>query len=118
MTVWHHRNAPRPGPLLLHVYGAYGHTLDTRFREELLPLVERHWTIVLAHVRGGGELGRAWYDAGRALNKINTFLDFLDCTRWLHQHGYTTSQLLAAEAASAGGLVLGDHYFYIYIYIL
>jgi oligopeptidase B len=107
MTIWHRRGIARPGPVLLHVYGAYGHTLDIRFREDLLPLVARHWTIAFAHVRGGGELGRQWYDAGRALNKLNSFLDFLDCTRWLHRNGYTTSQLLAATAASAGGLVLG-----------
>jgi len=89
------------------VYGAYGHSLDLYYRDEILPLLSRGWIIALAHVRGGGDLGGAWYAAGRGLYKLNSMRDFQTVVQHLQHEGWTRESLTAAQCASAGGLVLG-----------
>ncbi|ORX88834.1 prolyl oligopeptidase [Basidiobolus meristosporus CBS 931.73] len=94
-------------PVQLHVYGAYGANLEPVFRIETFPLLDRGWIIGLAHVRGGGELGRNWYEDGKLMRKHNSFNDFVAATEHLIHEGYTSPKLMTAIAASAGGLVLG-----------
>jgi protease II len=99
---WRHNN-----PALLHFYGAYGHTCDADFSATRLPLLSRGWVSAFAHARGGGELGTAWYHAGRQRHKRNTFEDAVACARLLVATGLTRASLLATRAESAGGLVSG-----------
>jgi oligopeptidase B len=94
-------------PVLLVGYGAYGQTLEPEFREQYLPLLMRGWIIALAHVRGGGELGKEWYLDGNKQNKLNSFKDYIACAEFLVQDKYTQPQLLVAKGASAGGLLVG-----------
>ena len=94
-------------PLLLHGYGSYGSSLDASFSASRLSLLERGFVYAIAHVRGGQELGRAWYDDGKLLNKRHTFTDFIACAEHLVQEGYTRSDRLFASGASAGGLLMG-----------
>jgi oligopeptidase B len=97
----------RPGPCLLYGYGAYEASLDPEFWPELLPLLDRGVTVAIAHVRGGGELGRTWWLQGRLLTKRNTFTDFVACARMLVRTGWTTPGQLVARGMSAGGLLVG-----------
>jgi oligopeptidase B len=94
-------------PLLQYGYGAYGMSMDPGFSSTRLSLLDRGFVYAIAHVRGGQEMGRAWYDAGRKLHKKNTFNDFLDVTRALVQHGYSDKNKLFAMGGSAGGLLMG-----------
>ncbi|MFT3925887.1 MAG: S9 family peptidase [Myxococcales bacterium] len=94
-------------PLYQTAYGAYGENSDPEFDSARLSLLNRGVVFAIAHVRGGQELGRAWYDQGRLLNKQRTFSDFVDVTRSLVAQGYTASQRVAARGASAGGLLMG-----------
>jgi oligopeptidase B len=94
-------------PLLQYGYGAYGMSMDPGFSSTRLSLLDRGFVYAIAHVRGGQEMGRAWYDAGRKLHKKNTFNDFLDATRALVQHGYSDKSKLFAMGGSAGGLLMG-----------
>ena len=94
-------------PLLLYAYGAYGISSHPIFQPELISLLNRGFVYAIAHVRGGQELGRGWYEDGRVLRKENTFHDFIDCARHLVAEGYTTSDRLCAHGASAGGLIMG-----------
>ncbi|MGC8487991.1 MAG: S9 family peptidase [Clostridia bacterium] len=96
-----------PAPLILYGYGAYGATSDPEFAPELLPVLDRGVIYAIAHVRGGSELGDAWYRNGKLLQKRNTFSDFVDAASALVDEGYTRPELLAAEGASAGGLLMG-----------
>lgn len=97
-----------PGPLLLYGYGSYGLCIDPGFDRSLLPYLDRGVTYVIAHIRGGGEMGRAWYEQqGKYLTKRNTFLDFISCAEHLIQTGLTSPELLAIEGRSAGGLLMG-----------
>lgn len=96
-----------PRPLLLEGYGSYGDSNDVYFSTTRLCLLDRGVGYAIAHVRGGGEYGRAWYDGGRMQNKQNTFGDFLAAAEFLENHGYTSRNLLAIEGASAGGLLIG-----------
>lgn len=97
----------RPRPLLIEGYGSYGDASDVYFSTTRLCLLERGVGYAIAHVRGGGEYGRAWYDGGRMQNKQNTFGDFIAAAEFLEKHGYTSRNLLAIEGASAGGLLIG-----------
>jgi len=97
----------QPLPTLLTAYGAYCVSNDCNFRSNILPLLNRGVLFVIAHVRGGGECGREWYDDGKLLNKKNTFLDFVDTAEFLIQKGYTNRDLCCAYGASAGGLTMG-----------
>lgn len=96
-----------PAPLILYGYGSYGMSMDPTFSATRLPLLDRGIVYVVAHVRGGAELGYSWYENGKFLAKKNTFTDFIDAARDLIRRGYTTSERLAAQGRSAGGLLMG-----------
>ncbi len=102
-------DAPRDGssPLLLAGYGAYGIPYPVTFSSSRLSLLERGVTVAIAHVRGGGDLGKRWHDAGRMLDKRNTFTDFIACAEHLVARGDTASDRLVIEGGSAGGLLIG-----------
>lgn len=97
----------KPAPLYLYGYGAYGHSLDPWFSHARLSLLDRGFVFAIAHVRGGGDLGEAWYRAGKLEHKPNTFRDFIACAEQLLADGYTTSPRLAISGGSAGGLLIG-----------
>ncbi len=97
----------KPAPLYLYGYGAYGHSLDPWFSHARLSLLDRGLVFAIAHVRGGGDLGEAWYRAGKLEHKPNTFTDFIACAEQLLADGYTTSPRLAISGGSAGGLLIG-----------
>ena len=97
----------RPRPLLLEGYGAYGAPLPVEFSSSLLPLLDRGARFAMAHVRGGGELGKRWHDDGRMLRKMNTFTDFIAAAELLISTGRTAPDRLAIEGRSAGGLLVG-----------
>jgi oligopeptidase B len=94
-------------PLLQYGYGSYGYSMDPEFSISRLSVLDRGFVFAIAHVRGGQEMGRRWYDQGRLLNKINTFTDFIDVTRYLVQQGYADPQRVSAMGGSAGGLLMG-----------
>ena len=79
-------------PTLVYGYGAYGLSLDPNFSSSRLALLDRGFVCVIAHVRGGEELGRDWYDGGRLANKMNSFHDFIDVSEWLLQQGYAAKR--------------------------
>jgi oligopeptidase B len=93
--------------LLQYAYGSYGLSSDPRFSVVNVSLLDRGMVYAIAHIRGGQEMGRAWYDSGKLLNKINTFTDFIDVTRFLVQQGYAAKDRVAAYGGSAGGLLMG-----------
>jgi len=95
------------GPLLLYGYGSYGASMDPAFNPSRLSLLDRGVAFAIAHVRGGGEMGRQWYEDGKFLRKRNTFTDFIACARHLVTEGYTSSDRLVAMGRSAGGLLMG-----------
>ncbi|AIR89992.1 S9 family peptidase [Pseudomonas cremoricolorata] len=97
----------RTVPLYLYGYGAYGESLDPWFSHARLSLLERGVAFAIAHVRGGGELGEAWYRAGKQAQKQNTFDDFIACAEHLIDTGVTTADRLAISGGSAGGLLIG-----------
>ncbi|MBF7731552.1 S9 family peptidase [Pseudomonas sp. N040] len=99
--------AGAPAPLYLYGYGAYGECLDPWFSHARLSLLERGFVFAIAHVRGGGELGEAWYRAGKLEHKHNSFSDFIACAEHLIASGYTTPAQLAISGGSAGGLLIG-----------
>ena len=94
-------------PTILYGYGAYEIPSDPMFDAARLSILDRGFVYAIAHVRGGGELGREWYDDGKFLNKTNTFKDFVACARELIAHGYTSPKRLAIRGRSAGGLLIG-----------
>ena len=94
-------------PLLLYAYGSYGHSLDPYFSSVRLSLLDRGFVYVIAHIRGGEDLGRMWYENGKLLAKLNTFFDFIDCADYLIAEKWTTPKQLYAEGGSAGGLLMG-----------
>lgn len=109
MTLLYRKGLKRDGsaPALLYGYGSYGITLDAHFSYSVLSLVDRGFVYAQAQVRGGSDLGEAWYEDGKFLQKKNTFTDFIDCAESLIEGGYTSAQRLAAEGGSAGGLLVG-----------
>ncbi|MDI1255751.1 MAG: S9 family peptidase [Flavobacterium sp.] len=94
-------------PVLLYAYGSYGASMDAYFSSTRLSLLDRGFVYVIAHIRGGEELGRHWYEDGKLLHKKNTFTDFIDCSKFLIAKKYTSSEHLYAEGGSAGGLLMG-----------
>ncbi len=96
-----------PQPLLLYGYGAYGIPIDPYFSSARISLLDRGMVFAIAHVRGGGDRGKAWYDGGKLLRKKNTFTDFIACAESLVRRGYTAPDRLAAIGGSAGGLLMG-----------
>jgi len=109
VSIVRHKDTPLDGtaPLLQYGYGAYGHSLDPGFSSSRLSLLDRGFVFALAHVRGGQELGRRWYDDGRMLNKKNSFNDFIDVTRYLAAQRYAAKDRVFAMGGSAGGLLMG-----------
>ena len=94
-------------PLLLYAYGSYGSSTDPYFSSVRLSLLDRGFIYAIAHVRGGQEMGRHWYEDGKLLKKMNTFNDFIDCGKYLVNENYTSSDHLYAYGGSAGGLLMG-----------
>jgi oligopeptidase B len=101
--------APRAAsPLILYGYGSYGACIDPTFDFKRIALLDRGVVFVIAHIRGGGEMGRSWYeDQGKYLTKLNTFTDFADCSKDLVRRGITTHDRIAVIGRSAGGLLIG-----------
>ncbi|MEN0107137.1 MAG: S9 family peptidase, partial [Pseudomonas sp.] len=97
----------KPAPFYLYGYGAYGASLDPWFSHARLSLLDRGFVFAIAHVRGGGELGEAWYRAGKLEHKANTFSDFIACAEHVIAQGYTHAAQLAISGGSAGGLLIG-----------
>jgi oligopeptidase B len=94
-------------PLLLYAYGSYGSSTDPGFRSNIISLLDRGFVFAIAHVRGGSEMGRYWYEDGKLLKKKNTFTDFNDCAQYLIDEKYTSANTLFANGGSAGGLLMG-----------
>jgi len=94
-------------PLLLNGYGSYGSSSDPYFSSVRLSLLDRGFTFAIAHIRGGQEMGRDWYEDGKLLKKKNTFYDFIDCGKYLIDSKFTSSEHLYASGGSAGGLLMG-----------
>jgi len=109
VSIIRRRDLPFNGsaPLLLHAYGSYGSSSDPYFDPDVVSLLDRGFSYAIAHVRGGQEMGRWWYEDGRLLKKKNTFTDFIDCARYLIYEGYTSPERLVARGRSAGGLLMG-----------
>ena len=103
------KGSPRDGstPFLIYGYGAYETSIDPYFTISRLSLLDRGMGFAIAHVRGGGEMGRHWYDDGKMLRKRNTFTDFIACAQHLASTGWTSADRLVAEGGSAGGLLMG-----------
>jgi oligopeptidase B len=94
-------------PLYQYGYGAYGVSADPRFSSPRFSLIDRGFVYAIAHVRGGQEMGRSWYEDGKLLKKKNTFTDFIDVTRFLVKYGYAARDKVVANGGSAGGLLMG-----------
>jgi oligopeptidase B len=109
ISLVHRRDRPLDGtkPLLLYAYGSYGASMDADFSSNRLSLLDRDFAYAIAHVRGGEELGREWYEDGKLLNKQNSFTDFIDCAEFLIAQGYADRSQVFAEGGSAGGLLVG-----------
>lgn len=109
LSIVRHRDTPVDGtaPCLLWGYGSYEVSIPPVFSIPRLSLLDRGFVCVITHVRGGGEMGRSWYENGKLLAKKNTFTDFVDSARWLIEHRYTSPDRLVAEGGSAGGLLMG-----------
>jgi oligopeptidase B len=103
------RDTPVDGTAPMHLlgYGSYGYPYPVSFLSHRLSLLDRGFIVALAHVRGGGEMGKPWHDAGRMAAKMNTFTDFIACAEGLIERGYTSSGRLIIEGGSAGGLLMG-----------
>jgi len=109
ISLVHRRGIVRDGtaPLLLFGYGSYGVSVPPTFASSRLPLLDRGVVYAIAHIRGGGELGEPWRDAGRMMNKINTFTDFIASAEFLTAQKYTSSRRLVIQGGSAGGMLMG-----------
>ncbi|HEX6088968.1 MAG TPA: S9 family peptidase [Gemmatimonadales bacterium] len=94
-------------PLLLYAYGSYGATMEPTFNSAVLSLVDRGFVYAIAHIRGGQEMGRQWYDDGKMMKKMNTFFDYIDVAEELVRQRYTSPDRLVANGGSAGGLLMG-----------
>lgn len=109
VSIVYHKNTAINGtaPILQYAYGSYGYSIDATFSSTRLSLLDRGFVFAIAHIRGGQEMGRKWYDDGRMFNKINTFNDFVDCTKELVSLGYANKEKVFAMGGSAGGLLMG-----------
>jgi len=94
-------------PMLLYAYGSYGANTDPYFNRSVISLLDRGFVYAIAHIRGGQELGRQWFENGRLLHKKNTFSDFVDCAQFLVNEKYTSKEKLFANGGSAGGMLMG-----------
>lgn len=109
VSIVYHKNTPKgpDTPLLLYGYGSYGNSMEPYFSSARLSLLNRGFIFAIAHIRGGEEMGRYWYEDGKLLKKKNTFYDFIDCGKYLIEKFYTSSEQLFAMGGSAGGLLMG-----------
>ena len=109
ISLVYNKNLQKNGqnPLLQYAYGSYGYSMDCNFSTTRLSLLNRGFIFAIAHIRGGEDLGRNWYETGKLLTKKNTFTDFIDCSKFLIEQKYTSAQHLYAEGGSAGGLLMG-----------
>jgi oligopeptidase B len=109
VSIVYRRNTPRDGtaPLLQIGYGSYGYSYDPEFSYLPASLLDRGFVVAIAHIRGGQEMGRKWYEDGKLLHKMNTFTDFIDVTRWLGANHYNNRKKAFAIGRSAGGLLMG-----------
>jgi oligopeptidase B len=109
LSIVRRKDLPLDGtaPLLLYAYGSYGYSTDPTFNPDVVSLLDRGFSYAIAHVRGGQEMGRWWYEDGKLLKKKNTFTDFIDCARFVIYEGYTSPDKLVARGGSAGGLLMG-----------
>jgi oligopeptidase B len=107
ISVVHRKDTVLPAPCLLYGYGAYEISIDPAFSHHRLSLLDRGMVYAVAHVRGGGEMGRTWYDGGRMEHKANTFSDFIACAHHLVSEGIASADALAGRGGSAGGLLIG-----------
>jgi len=109
MSIVYKKGIKRDGnnPVLQYAYGSYGATIDPYFSSIRLSLLDRGFIYAIAHIRGGEYLGREWYEDGKLLKKMNTFTDFIDCSKHLIAHNYTSKAHLYAMGGSAGGLLMG-----------
>ncbi|MCW3786567.1 S9 family peptidase [Plebeiibacterium sediminum] len=109
LSVVYKKTTPLNGtaPLLLYAYGSYGNSIDPWFSSTRLSLLDRGFIYVIAHIRGGQEMGRQWYEDGKMMKKINTFTDYIDCSKFLINENYTSPEHLYAMGGSAGGLLMG-----------
>src|SRR5437899_11278527 len=109
MSVVYRRNVKLDGsaPMLLYGYGSYGFSIPPSFSAGRLALLDRGVVFVIAHIRGGGELGEPWRDAGRMMNKINTFTDFIASAEYLVNNKYTSKDRIVIQGGSAGGMLMG-----------
>jgi oligopeptidase B len=94
-------------PLLLYAYGSYGASTDPYFNSNVVSLLDRNFVYAIAHIRGGQEMGRYWYEDGKLMKKKNTFTDFIDCAQFLVNEKYTASDKMFAQGGSAGGMLMG-----------
>ncbi len=109
ISLVHRKGVPQDGsaPCVLYGYGSYEASMDPWFSVLRLPLLDRGFVFAVAHIRGGGECGRSWYEDGKLLHKRNTFTDFIACARHLCDEQYTSAERLSARGGSAGGLLMG-----------
>lgn len=109
VSIVYRKDFPRDGsrPLLLYAYGSYGSSIDPTFSTARLSLLDRGFAYAIAHIRGGQELGRDWYEDGKLLRKMNTFNDFIDVAEYLAAEGYADRERIYALGGSAGGLLMG-----------
>jgi oligopeptidase B len=101
------KKADGSNPLYVYAYGSYGIILPVTFGSSRLSLLDRGVVMAFAHIRGGGDMGKPWHDAGRMMNKMNTFTDFIACTEYLVANKYGSRDKIAIEGGSAGGLLMG-----------
>lgn len=109
VTVVYKKGTKQDGnnPLLQYSYGSYGISVDPRFNSNLISLLDRGFVYAMAHIRGGQDMGRQWYEDGKLLHKVNTFNDFIDVSEFLIRENYTSPDMLFAQGGSAGGLLMG-----------
>ncbi|GAA4468175.1 oligopeptidase B [Nibrella saemangeumensis] len=109
ISLVYRKGTPKDGsaPLLQYAYGSYGISMDPTFSSTRLSLLDRGFIFAIAHIRGGQEMGRRWYEDGKMLKKKNTFTDFIDCSEFLINKQYTSKEKLFAMGGSAGGLLMG-----------
>jgi len=107
ISLVYRRDQRRPGPLYVYGYGSYGYALPVGFNPNRLSLLDRGLTLAYAHIRGGGDLGDPWHDAGKMMTKRTTFTDFITVTEHLISAGYGEAGRVAIEGGSAGGLLMG-----------
>jgi oligopeptidase B len=109
MSIVYRKGMKKDGenPVLQYAYGSYGHTIDPYFSTSRLSLLDRGFVYVICHIRGGQYMGREWYENGKMLKKMNTFTDFVACSKHLIAQKYTSADHLYAQGGSAGGLLMG-----------